>query len=271
LTSNRACRYLRKAALYLVTFIHAHYAVGSVVALLLPNEDSHHISVSLTLTLSYIKEALQLYALIFSRKKFLDLIKYAEVNFFMDGKQMANTETSVVRSYVQMATRLTGFMYLTFFLTLSSVYFELTPTLIISKENYGTVFDGEVIGRRKTVSTVWSPFQNLDSPYLKIDIIYEIISVSVFFLIFTAINTLTLILIIFFTGHFNLLAECIQNHTKMMEKTRVTGIGTFFMAWLNESLKRVPQMSVVDVTLSILLSQTRFSLTEIIYISVPEA
>ena len=237
LTSNRGCHHLRKAVLYPVIFIHIQYIFGSVIELFLPSEDSHQISQSLTLILCYIKGAMQFYALIFSGKKFLDLITYAEVNFFMDGKELADTETSVVRSYVQTANRLTGFMYLTFMLTLSSVYIELIPTLGISTGNYDTVFDGQVIGRRKTATKVWTPFQNLDSPYLKLDIIYEMISVSIFFLIFTAINTLTLVLIIFFTGHFNLLADRIENHTMKMQKTKITGIGTFSMAWFNESLK----------------------------------
>jgi hypothetical protein len=171
----------------------------------------------------------------FSGTKFLDLITYAEINFFMSAKPMVNTEMSVVRSYVQKGKRLTGFMYLTFVLTLSSVYFELIPTLRICTENCDILRDDQVMGRRKTVTKVWTPFQNLDSPYLKLDIIYEMTSVSIFFIIFTAINALTLLLIVFFTGHFNLLAECIGNHTKQMEQTAITGSVTFSKVVLSMS------------------------------------
>ena len=227
LTANICYYNLRKAILYPVVFIHIHFVFGSVVELFLQSDDSQQVSVSLTLILSYIKGALQLYVIIFSGKKFLDLITCAEVNLFMNEKPLADTETPVVRSYVQAGNKLTGFMYLTFMLTLSTVYFELVPTLRISTENLDDQVYGQVIGRRKTAFKVWTPFQNLENPYLKLDVIYEMISVSVFFLIFTAINTLTLLLILFFTAHFSLLAEYIENHSKEIKKTTSTGIGTF--------------------------------------------
>lgn len=227
LTAN-LCQYnLRKAVLYPVAFIHIHFVFGSVVELFLQSDDSQQISVSLTLILSYIKGALQLHVVIFSGKKFLDLITCAEANLFTNGKPLADTETSVVRSYVQTAKKLTGFMYLTFMLTLSTVYFELVPTLRISTQNLDDKVYGQVTGRRKTAFKVWTPFQNLEDPYLKLDVIYEMISVSVFFLIFTAINTLTLLLILFFTAHFSLLAEYIETHSQKTQETTSTGIGTF--------------------------------------------
>jgi hypothetical protein len=177
-----------------------------------------------TLTLSYLKGAMQLYVVIASGNKFLDLIKSAEVNFFMYGKPMANTEIPIVESYVQTARRLTGFMWITFALTLSSVYIELIPTFITAVKNDASEFDGQVIGRRKTAYKVWTPFQKLDSTYLKLDIIYELISVSTFFVAFTAINLLTLMLIVFFTGHFNLLAESMENLIKKTDHPTSTGI-----------------------------------------------
>jgi hypothetical protein len=100
----------------------------------------------------------------------------------MNGKPLTNTEMSVVRSYVKTGNKLTAFMHSTFILTLSAVYFELLQTMRISTENNGNEEYSQVTIRRKTAFKVWTPFQNLDSPYLKLDIIYEITSVSIFFL-----------------------------------------------------------------------------------------
>jgi hypothetical protein len=141
----------------------------------------------------------------------------------MNGKPLTNTETSVVRSYVKTGNKLTAFMYSTFIITLSSAYFELLPILRISTENNDNEEYGQVISRRKNVFKVWTPFQNLDSPYLKLDIIYEITSISIMFLIFTAINTLIIMLILFFTAHFNLLAERIESQTSTTKTTASTG------------------------------------------------
>jgi hypothetical protein len=202
---------------------------GSVIELFLSDEDSHLKFESVTLTLSYVKGAMQLYVVIVSGNKFLDLIKSAEVNFFMCGKPVANTEIPVVDTYVQTARRLTRFTWITFALTLSSVYVELIPIFITAVENDATEFDGKVTGRRKTAYKVWTPFHTLESPYLKLDIIYELISVSTFFIVFTAINLLTLMLIIFFAGHFNLLAESIENLMKNMDHHTRTGIPKYSM------------------------------------------
>jgi hypothetical protein len=68
---------------------------------------------------------------------------------------------------------------LTFMLTLITIYFELVPILRISIENHDSQLYGQVIGRRKAVYTVWTPFQNLDSPHLKLDVMYEMIGVSI--------------------------------------------------------------------------------------------
>jgi hypothetical protein len=230
-TASRHCRLLRKGILFFVVFIHIHFVFGSVTELLLSDEDSHLKFESVTLTLSYVKGAMQLYVVIVSGNKFLDLIKSAEVNFFMYGKPVKNTEIPIVDSYVQTARRLTGFIWITFALTLSSVYIELIPTFITAVENGATEFDGKVTGRRKTVYKVWTPFHELKSPYLKQDIIYELISVSTFFIVFTAINLLTLMLIIFFTGHFNLLAESTENLMKKMDHNTRIGITKYSMKY----------------------------------------
>jgi hypothetical protein len=237
LTANRRCHYLRKALLYPVVFINIYCVIGSVVELFLPSEESHQIFASLMLIICFTEGALQLFVLIFSGKKFLILITYAEDNFFMNGKPLTNTDLSVVRSYVKTGNKLTAFIYSVFILTLSTIYIELLPTLRISTENNDNQVYGQVIGRRKTVLKVWTPFQNLDSPYLKLDIIYEITSVSIFFLIFTAINMLTIVLILFFTAHFNLLAERIESHTKTIEKTTSTGTETISKLLFNISVK----------------------------------
>jgi hypothetical protein len=223
LTSSRHGRVLRKGILYLIIFIHIQFIFGSVVELFLSNEDSHQFE-SLGLILSYVKGAMQLYALIFSGQNFLDLIKSAEVNFFMKGRPLGSTEIPIFDGYVQTVNRLARFMWATFVLTLSSVFFELVPTFNISMENYATEFDGHVMGRRKTAYKVWTPFQNMDSPYLKADIVYEMISVTIFFIVFTTINLLTLMLIIFFTGHFNLLAEYMENLTDQTGDATSTGM-----------------------------------------------
>jgi hypothetical protein len=202
---------------------------GSVMEIFLSDEDSHLKFEYVTLTLSYMKGAMQLYVVIVSGNTFLDLIKSAEFNFFIYGEPVANTRIPLVDSYVQTARRLTGFIWITFALTLSSVYIELIPTFITAVENDTTEFVGQVTGRRKTVYKVWTPFHKLDSPYLKLDIIYEIISVSTFFIVFTAINLLTLLLIIFFTGHFNLLAESIENLMKKMDHHTRIGIPKYSM------------------------------------------
>jgi hypothetical protein len=228
-TVSRHFRLLRKGILFLIIFIHIHFVFGSLMELFLSDEDSHLKFESVTLILSYVKGAMQLYVVIISGNKFLYLIKSAEVNFFMHEKPVANTEITVVESYVQTARRLTGFIWITFALTLSSVYIELIPTFIAAIENDATEFDGQVLGRRKTAYKVWTPFHKLESPYLKLDIIYELISVSTFFIVFTANNLLTLMLIIFFTGHFNLLAESIEDLTKKMDHHTSTGITNYSM------------------------------------------
>jgi hypothetical protein len=150
----------------------------------------------------------------------------------MSGQPMTNTEMSIIESYVQTARRLTGFIWMTFALTLSSVYIELTPAFISAVGRNATEFDGQVVGSRRTASKVWTPFQKLDSPYLKLDIIYELISVTTFFIIFTAINLLTLLLIIFFTGHFNILAESMENVTMKTDNHARIGITSYSMKYL---------------------------------------
>jgi hypothetical protein len=174
--------------------------------------------------LSYVKGGIQTYALIFSGQDFLDLIKSAEVNFVINGRPLGNTKIPVFNGYVQTANRLAAFMWAAFVLTLSSIFFELVPMLDDSMENHATEFDGHVMGRRKTVYKVWTPFQRMDSPYLKAGIVYEIISATIFFIIFTTINMLTLMLIIFFAGHFNLLAEYTENLTNQTDDATSTGM-----------------------------------------------
>jgi len=187
--------------------------------------------------LSYVKGTIQLCALILHRRKFLDLIKSAEVNFFMNGKPLTHKVLPTVESYMQTANRLTHFMWVTFVLTLSSSYYELIPTNSVEMENDATEFDDQVIGRRKTAYKVWTPFQKLNSPYLTLDIIYEVITICIFFIIFTAFNLLTLILIIFFAGHFNVLAEYIGNLTDKTDQATNTGMGPSSLIKFYEPLR----------------------------------
>jgi hypothetical protein len=232
LAVNRYRCLLRKAILFLLVPIHIYFIFGSVLQLVLSDEDSDIKLESITLTLSYVKGGMQFYTLIFSSQKILDLIKSTEINFFMCGQPVTNTEVSIIESYVQTARRLTGFIWITFALTLSSVYIELTPAFVAAVERDATEFDGQAVGKRRTASKVWTPFQKLDSPYLKLDIIYELISVTTFFIIFTAINLLTLLLIIFFTGHFNILAESMENVTMKTDHHARIGITSYSMKYL---------------------------------------
>lgn len=226
LITNRHGHVLRKGIMYFTIFIHIQFIFGSVIELFISNDESHQFE-SLGLILSYVKGAMQLYALIFSGKNFLDLIKSAEVNFSMNGKPLGKTEIPIFDSYVQTANRLARFMWVSFVLTLSSVFFELVPTFNVSVENHANEFDSQVMGRRNTAYKVWTPFQKLNNPYLKLDIIYEMISVTIFFIMFTTINLLTLMLIVFFAGHFNLLAECIENLTNETGDVTNTGMSQF--------------------------------------------
>lgn len=238
LTLSRHGRLSRRGILYLIIFIHIQLIFGSVMELILSSGDSHQTFESLGYILSYVKGAMQLFALIFSGQEFIHLIKRAEVNFMMNGKLLGNMKI-IFDKYVQTANRLACFMWVTFVLTLSSVFFELVPTFNVSTENYSTQFDGQVMGRRKTAYKVWTPFQKLDSRYLKADIIYEMLSVTIFFLVFTTINLLTLMLIVFFAGHFNLLAESIENLTVKMDDATSTGTSLISLVYLTEQFSEV--------------------------------
>ena len=70
-------------------------------------------------------------------------------------------------------------MLLTFILTLITIYFKLIPILRISTKNHDNHVYGQVICMRKPVYTVWTPFQNLGSPYLKLNEMYEMTGVSI--------------------------------------------------------------------------------------------
>jgi hypothetical protein len=227
LAVNRYRRVLGKAILFLLVPIHIYFIFGSVVQLVLSDEDSDIKLESITLTLSYVKQGIQFYVLIFYSKKFLDLIKSAEANFFTRGQPVSNTEMSITESYVHTARRLTGYIWINFALILSSVYIELIPAFVAAFERDATEFGGKVVGTRRTVFKIWTPFQKLDSPYLKLDIICELISVTMFFIVLTAINLLTLLLIIFFTGHFEILAESMEKVIMKTDHHARIGITTY--------------------------------------------
>jgi hypothetical protein len=229
---TRSLRVLSKGILALVVFIHVYCIFGSVMQLILSDEDSNIKLESGTLILSYIKGGMQVFVLIVSRQKFLDLIKYAEVNFFVCGQSVTNTDMSIIEGYVQTARRLTGFFWATFALALISAYIELIPSFFTTFEIDANESVDQSSDRRRTVAKVWTPFQKIDSPYLKLDIIYELMASTVFFIIFTAINLLTLLLIIFFTGHFNILGESMENVIKNLERHALTGITSYSMKYI---------------------------------------
>jgi hypothetical protein len=160
--------------------------------------------------IAHVKNVMKLGTMIFYRTKFIFLIKSLERNYFVHERPHTANELSVLESYMRLTKRLAKYVWISYALTTSSIYFNTPPRPKFDAESNSTMSGGQVAIRRQSGMKEWLPFQAVETPYFELVTAYELLSMTAYFGCVTLMNITFLALIIYTTAQFALLANALQ-------------------------------------------------------------
>jgi hypothetical protein len=186
----------------------AQYFFGTSVELFLSLGDMQNAGHCFIYLITHLKNVVKLGTFIIFREKILYLLSKIENNFYIQGIAPTNAERSLVRSYVNLSKRIAKYVWISFLLTLATVFISTPP-----RPNLELITDPEEIKyiRKDSSLKMWFPFRAIESPYFELTTVYENITISIYFIFFTTVNITILGLIIHTTAQFAVLAEAIKN------------------------------------------------------------
>jgi hypothetical protein len=177
--------------------------------------------------IAHIKNVVKLGTMIVYRTRFVSLLNSLERNYFVNQGPHTNTELSLLGSYMHLTKRLAKYVWISYALTTSSIYFNTPPRPKLDVQSNSTISGEQIAIRRQSVMKEWLPFHAIVTPYYELVTAYELLAMTVYFACVTVMNITFLALIIYTTAQFAVLANALQQvRTNVAEKFSDHGNGS---------------------------------------------
>jgi hypothetical protein len=159
--------------------------------------------------IAHVKNVMKLGTMIVYRTKFISLVNSLEQNYFVHHGPHTKIELSLLGSYMHLTRRLAKYVWISYALTTSSIYFNTPPRPKLVESN-STVSGEQLPIRRDSGMKEWLPFQAVETPYYELITAYELLAMTIYFACVTVMNITFLALIIYTTAQFAVLANALQ-------------------------------------------------------------
>lgn len=192
--------------LLLVSVVVQH-TLGTAVQLYLSLGNIEKAGDSLIFLISHVKNVVKLGTLIIYRKKILCLLSRIEGSYYVQGITPTDSQKLLLQNYMNLSRQIAKYVWISFVLTQASLIVNMPP-----RPNLEIIADPEELKnvRRESSIHMWIPFKAIESPYFEIAVVYECVTMTVYFAFVTTVNITLLGLIIHMTALFALLADTIE-------------------------------------------------------------
>ena len=216
----------------LLVSVVAQHSLGTAVQLYLSLGDIENAGDCLIFLFSHLKNVVKLGTLIIYRKKILCLLSRIGGNYYVQGITPTDSQKHLVQNYMNLSRKIAKYVWISFVLTQASLIVNMPP-----RPNLEIITDPEELKnvRRESSIHMWIPFKAIESPYYEMAVVYECVTMTIYFAFVTAVNITLLGLIIHMTALFALLADT-------MEKGVADGAGVR-KEKLYSTGKRIPSIS----------------------------
>jgi hypothetical protein len=220
---------LRRLLLVSVVVLHS---LGTAVELYLSVDDIEKAGNCLIFLISHVKNVVKLGTLITYRKQILSLISEIEENCYVKGITPTNSQKLLIQNYMNLSKTIAKYVWISFALTQASLIVNMPP-----RPNLEMVTDPEELKhiRRDSSIKMWIPFKAIESPYFEMAVIYECVTMTIYFAFVTTVNVTLVGLIIHMTALFAILADTI--------KKGITGGAGVKKGKLYSTGKKIPTIS----------------------------
>jgi hypothetical protein len=204
-----------EAPLYLllqsvIIFLHAQHVIGTMIEMYMLRDRPQDVGDGFIFLIAHVKNVMKLGTMIIYRTKFISLINSLDRNYFVHQRPHTNTELSLLRSYMYLTRRLAKYVWISYVLSTSSIYFNTPARPKFDVESNSTVPGEYVAPRRASGMKEWLPFKGTETPYFELVTTYELLTMTVYFACVTVMNITFLALIIYATAQFAVLASAFQ-------------------------------------------------------------
>jgi hypothetical protein len=191
----------------LIVSVVAQHSLGTAVELYLSMGNLQKAGDCLIFLISHVKNVVKLGTLIVYRKQLLRLHSRLEKNYYIQGITPTNSEKLLVQNYMNLSRKIAKYVWISFFLTQASLIVNMPP-----RPNIEIITDPEELKniRRDSSIHMWIPFKAIESPYFEIAVVYECVTMTVYFAFVTTVNITLVGLTIHITALFALLADTIE-------------------------------------------------------------
>jgi hypothetical protein len=196
-----------------IIFLHAQHVICTTIEVYILRDRPQVVGDGFIFLIAHVKNVMKLGAMIVYRTKFITLINSLERNYFVLERPHTVSELSLLGSYMHLTKRLSKYVWLSYVLTTSSIYFNTPPRPKLDVESNSTMSGENVAIRRESGLKQWLPFQAIETPYFELVTAYELLTMTVYFGCVTLMNITFLALIIYTTAQFALLANALQQAT----------------------------------------------------------
>lgn len=191
----------------LLVSVVAQHSLGTAVQLYLSLGNIEKAGDCLIFLLSHVKNVVKLGTLIIYRTKILCLLSRIGGNYYVQGITPTDSQKILVQNYMNLSKKIAKYVWISFVLTQASLIVNMPP-----RPNLEIIIDPEELKnvRRESSIHMWIPFKAIESPYYEIAVVYECVTMTIYFAFVTTVNITLLGLIIHMTALFALLADTIE-------------------------------------------------------------
>lgn len=201
-----------------VIFLHAQHVICTMIEMYILRDRPQDVGDGFIFLIAHVKNVMKLGTMIVYRTKFVSLINSLERNYFVHERPHTVTEMSLLESYMRLTKRLAKYVWISYVLTTSSIYFNTPPRPKFDVESNSTMSGEQVAIRRESGMKEWLPFQAIETPYFELVTAYELLTMTAYFGCVTLMNITFLALIIYTTAQFALLANALQQAAMNVSK-----------------------------------------------------
>lgn len=195
----------------LLVSVVAQHTLGTAVQLYMSLGNIEKAGDCLIFLISHVKNVVKLATLIIYRKKILCLLSRIEGNYYVQGITHTDSQKLLLQNYINLSRKIAKYVWISFVLTQASLIVNMPP-----RPNLEIITDPEELKnvRRESSIHMWIPFRAIQSPYFEIALVYECVTMTLYFAFVTTVNITLLGLIIHMTALFALLADTIEKGVK---------------------------------------------------------
>lgn len=194
----------------IIVFLHAQHSICTMIEMYILRDRPQDVGDGFIFLIAHMKNVMKLGTMIVYRTKFISLVNSLERNYFVHQGPHTNTELSLLGSYMHLTKSLAKYVWISYALTASSIYFNIPPRPKLDVESNSTISGEQIAIRRESVMKEWMPFQAIETPYYELVTAYELLAMTIYFACVTVMNITFLALIIYTTAQFAVLANALQ-------------------------------------------------------------